>query len=279
MYRSIESKDMRNDLKVFAPLTTEDLQKITPSVFAEAPSEKMSSKYTFVPTIQVVQDMISLGWQIGNAFEVKARKDVGFQKHCVEFFRPDLVIEREGETLYPTVILKNSHNGSSTFEFRVGIYRLVCSNGLVIADTEFGKINLKHLSYSFGELAESMFKFISTIDEVIGNVGRLMEKELTSNEAIEFAEKASKIRLLENQSMSIDQVLGLLEIRRNADKGLNLWKILNRVQENIIKGSYFVTTYNAEKNAMVERKARAIKNFDLDLEYNTKLWNLANAYV
>ena len=265
---------MRKDLRINDPLTLEELQVKTPSAFTNHPHPRMSSRYVFVPTNQVINDMLSLGWQIGNAFEVNSKKEKGFQKHCVEFFRPDLVIERNGETMYPTIILKNSHNGLSGFEFRAGIYRLVCSNGLVVADQEFGKIFIKHIGYNFGTLAETIFGFITNVEEMSNKINQLMETELTEEQAVEFAHRSAEIRMLKGHSMSLDNVLELLEVRRPSDRGLNLWRVLNRVQENIISGSYI--TKNEKGH---ERKARPIKNFELDLEYNQKLWEIASEFV
>ena len=265
---------MRNNLRIENPLTLEELQAKVPSAFATEAHPKMSERYSFVPTIQVVQDMLSLGWQIGNAFEVNARKGIGYQKHCVEFFKTDVTIERDGELLYPTVILKNSHNGLSGFEFRIGIYRLVCSNGLVIADSEFGKLAIKHIGYNFGELAGTMLEFVAKVDEMTQKVEKLMATELPYEKVVEFAEKAVEIRNLGNKAISMDSMLELLEPHRKGDMGNSLWRVMNRVQENLLAGNF--STPNAEGK---ERKARPIKNFELDLDYNTKLWELASEYA
>ena len=265
---------MRGNLRIENPLTLAELQAKVPSAFATEAHPKMSERYSFVPTIQVITDMISLGWEIGNAFEVNARKGIGFQKHCVEFFKKDVTIERDGETLYPTVILKNSHNGLSGFEFRIGIYRMVCSNGLVVADSEFGKLAIKHIGYNFGELAGTMLEFVAKVDEMTQKVERLMTTELSQEKVIEFTERAVEIRNLGNKAISIDSMLELLESHRKGDVGNSLWRVMNRVQENLLAGNF--STPNAKGG---ERKARPIKNFELDLEYNTKLWELASEYA
>lgn len=265
---------MRSNLRINNPLTLEELQAKVSSAFATEAHPKMSDRYSFVPTIQVITDMISLGWEIGNAFEVYARKGIGFQKHCVEFFKKDVTIEKDGETLYPTVILKNSHNGLSGFEFRIGIYRMVCSNGLVIADSEFSKLAIKHIGYNFGELAGTMLEFVAKVDEMTQKVERLMTTELSQEKVIEFTQRAVEIRNLGNKAISIDSMLELLQSHRSGDNGNSLWRVMNRVQENLLAGNF--STPNAKGR---ERKARPIKNFELDLEYNTKLWELASEYA
>jgi hypothetical protein len=54
------------------------------------------------------------------------------------FRNDDVVINGEdGDTVFPQILLTNSHDGKNAFQFQAGLYRLVCSNGLVIADTQF----------------------------------------------------------------------------------------------------------------------------------------------
>ena len=45
-------------------LSIETLQEVAPSVFATSPSPKMSDKYTFVPTIEVIENFDREGWKV-----------------------------------------------------------------------------------------------------------------------------------------------------------------------------------------------------------------------
>ena len=65
----------------------------------------------------------------------------------------------------------------------------------------------------------------------------------------------------------------LLKVDRIEDSGNSLWEVFNRVQEKLINGdcSYTMGTK--------VRKARAIKNFSMDLKINEALWTLAEEYV
>ncbi len=51
-------------------LSIETLQEVAPSVFATSPSPKMSDKYTFVPTIEVVENFDREGWKVYSAKQV-----------------------------------------------------------------------------------------------------------------------------------------------------------------------------------------------------------------
>ena len=73
----------------------EELKEIAPSIFTTKGAEGTSDKYTHIPTDRVIQDMELLGWGVVDAKEVKARQNVGFQKHLVVFRNPDVVINGE----------------------------------------------------------------------------------------------------------------------------------------------------------------------------------------
>ena len=48
-------------------------------------------------------------------------------------------------TVFPQILLTNSHDGKNSFQFQAGLYRLICSNGLVIADTQFEAVKIRHM--------------------------------------------------------------------------------------------------------------------------------------
>ena len=71
-----------------------------------------------------------------------------------------------------------------------------------------------------------------------------------------------------------ETLVDILEPKRDADKGDDLWRTFNVIQEKITKGNF----HAALKGAKV-RKVRAIKSFEKDLEVNKQLFRLATALV
>jgi hypothetical protein len=93
-----------------------------------------------------MDDMAVLGWNVVDAKEIKARKNQGFQKHMLIFANPEIVINgADGDTVFPRILLTNSHDGKNAFTFQAGLFRLVCSNGLVIADEQFSSMKIRHM--------------------------------------------------------------------------------------------------------------------------------------
>jgi len=125
--------------------TIEEIKKIAPSVFTTEKAAHLTDKYIQTPTSRVVEDLMNLGWQVTKAQEVRSKKYKGFQKHIVVFRHPDIQIKgKNGDDAFPQILLTNSHDGKAAFNFRVGIFRLVCSNGLVISDADFNNVSIRH---------------------------------------------------------------------------------------------------------------------------------------
>lgn len=245
----------------------EEIQQMAPSVFTIGKAPHLTEKYVQTPTSRVVEDLMKLGWQVTKAQEIKARKGKGFQKHIVVFRNPDIMIKgKNGDDSYPQILLINSHDGKCAFVFKVGIYRLVCSNGLVIADTEFSNVSIRHINYTFSTLQEKINEMIEKLPGLVKKINLFKSIQLTQDQMNEFAIKAAGLR-----KQTIADTTELLTATREEDKGNDLWTVFNRVQEKIVNGGY---GYGRKS-----RKARSIKNFQQDLKINEQLFELAEAYA
>src|SRR5690606_14626760 len=70
-------------------LSSDDLRRAAPSVFAEHARPGVSSRYTFVSTAQVVALLDAEGWMPVRASEQRVRLEdrIGFQMHEIRFAR------------------------------------------------------------------------------------------------------------------------------------------------------------------------------------------------
>ena len=128
------------DLEKSEFLSKSELREVCPVIFADKASKEVSKHYTHIPTSKVIDDMELLGWKVIDAKSVKARKNStkGYQKHLVVFRNPDVVINgKDGDTVFPQVLLTNSHDGKNAFTFTAGLFRMVCENGLVVSTSKF----------------------------------------------------------------------------------------------------------------------------------------------
>ena len=127
-------------------LSVQDLVRIAPAIQSSRASDKVSKRYTFISSTQVIEDMISLGWNATDAQQKRSKVSNPYGQHKVEFRidKPITVSKSNGmgitdDVIYPQVTFINSHDGKSSFKFYAGLFRLVCSNGLVVPVTIQGK--------------------------------------------------------------------------------------------------------------------------------------------
>jgi len=243
----------------------ENIKVIAPSVFTTEKASHLSDKYVQTPTSRVVEDLMNLGWVVTKVQEVKSRKYKGFQKHLVVFRNPDIMIKGEnGDDSFPQILLTNSHDGKAAFNFRVGIFRLVCSNGLVISDADFNNVSIRHTNYTFESLQTKINEIIAKLPGLVNKINVFKAKTLTEVEMNDFATKASQLRTKKTVN-----IMDVLSATRTEDQGNDLWVVFNRIQEKILGGSY----------TSGGRKARSVKNFQKDIQLNEQLFELAESYL
>jgi hypothetical protein len=243
----------------------EQIKSMAPSVFTTDKAPHLTDKYVQTPTSRVVEDLMSMGWQVTKAQEVKARKGKGYQKHLVVFRHPDITIKgKDGDDAFPQILLTNSHDGKAAFNFRVGIFRLVCSNGLVISDADFNNVSIRHINYTFETLQTKIQEVINKLPGLVHKINLFKSTQLTEAQMADFAQKAAALRTKKTVN-----IMDVLTADRPQDAGNDLWVVFNRIQEKVIGGSYKAGN----------RKARSVKNFQKDIELNEQLFELAESYL
>jgi hypothetical protein len=263
---------MQNELQADIMMSSntyslEQIKAIAPSVFTTEKAPHLTDKYIQTPTSRVVEDLMSMGWQVTKAQEVKARKGKGFQKHMIVFRNPEIMIKgANGDDSFPQILLTNSHDGKAAFNFRVGIFRLVCSNGLVISDADFNNVSIRHINYSFETLQTKIQEVITKLPNLVNKINLFKQTELTDAQMADFAQRAAALRT--KQTINI---MDVLTPERPQDAGNDLWVVFNRIQEKVIGGNY--------KYGGKNRKARSVKNFQKDIELNEQLFELAESYL
>ena len=250
----------------------EELKETTPSIFTKKGSINTSSKYTHIPTNTVIKDLELLGWGVVDAQEVKARKQVGYQKHLVVLRNNDVVINgKDGDTVYPQILLTNSHDGKNSFSFQAGLFRMICENGLVIATKEFESYKIRHMGYDFETLQGVIKDMISNLDLTVESMNKMKATELSEDQTLELAKLMLETRIKDTNNTFNDQsIKDVLIPQRKEDKGFGLWEVFNRVQENIIEGNFEYNTIGGKL-----RQARVIKNFKQDMKVNSKMFEQA----
>ena len=263
------------DIKNMEFLDKSEIKKRANSIFTATGAPGTSEKYAHISTEKIIDDMALLGWGVVDAKQVKARKGIGFQKHLVVFRNPEIVINgSDGDDVFPQILLTNSHDGKNAFTFTAGLFRMVCENGLVISTQEFDNLKIRHYGYDFEELQKVINTMVEKLPLTVDSMNKFKETVLSQDQVLEFAKLALTTRFTEDELKTIKIDLNdLVQPTRPEDAGMNLWSVFNTVQEKLTHGM-FDYQYGVKS-----RKARKIKNFNKDLELNSKLYSIAHNYV
>lgn len=244
----------------------DDLKQTVPAAFSTKASPKMSNKYVFVPTIDIVDKFNQEGWNVYSA------KQVGGGQYGVHELRlRNSELPQVGDSLIEAII-RNSHNGLSTFNVSAGLHRLVCSNGLTVPTSVSDAFSIRHQSFDLGEVKRLTDDFAQRLPVIQNSVNKMKSRELTEGEQVGFVKSATAIRWKEGKAPSTIKIEDILQPLRDGDKGNDMWTTFNVVQEKFVRGG---VQYMAGKRST---SMRELSNIYTRNKVNTQLWELAESY-
>jgi len=266
-------------------LSTDEIREQAPVIFAGGPTREVSERYVYADTPTIINDMDKLGWKVRQVGQRKARKEATtFSPHFLRFANPDYRIKGNGgDYSFPEVVMKNRYDGLGAVEFMAGIFRLVCSNGMVISTQSFGEMKLNHRGYSFEEMRKLVGDRVVSIEEQVAVMNAMKDTSLMKEQQRELAMQGLLIRgqvskKEEGKFRGKVDLLTLDEIltpERKEDTGNDLWNTFNVVQEKMVNGGFHTQLGLTTK----VRKVRAIKSFEQDLTLNKQLFSAATELI
>lgn len=286
MNRSVTTTDPR----AYHALSLDDLRRNAPSVFAENARPGVSSRYTFVSTAQVIDLLQGEGWEpvLARQQRVRLPDRQGFQMHELRFARRDDL----GKSMFdvgdvrPELVLQNAHDGTRAYRIDAGLYRLVCRNGLVVADAHFAHVAIRHFDVSPEKFAAAAQSVASSTPRVLEAVARWQRVQLTEIERDEFVRRAIDLRWEPDDNATRLLVpWKLLRPVRYGDSATDLWTTFNVTQEHLLRGGVDYAGYvPAEPGAIfpthfVRNTTRPVTSLTQAAKLNKALWSLAEEFA
>ncbi|MEG6258793.1 DUF932 domain-containing protein [Enterobacter bugandensis] len=254
-----------NQIRRDRPLTHEELMQHVPSVFGEDKHVSRSEKYTFIPTITLLENLQREGFQPFFACQSRVRDPDRRQytKHMLRLRRAGQI---NGQQV-PEIIILNSHGGESSFQLLPGIFRSVCTNSLVCGQS-FGEIRVPHRGNVVEKVIEGAYEVLGIFDRVEEKRSAMESLVLSPPAQQAFATAALTYRFgEEHQPVTASQIL---TPRRYGDRQDDLWSVFNRCQENLLKGGLPGRSARGKRS-----HTRAVKGIDGDVKLNRALWVMA----
>lgn len=259
------------------PLTMDQLQIAVPSAFATSAHESRSARYAYIPTSDIIAGMMKEGFLPFAAKQSSTRVDgkAAFTKHMIRFRHASERLGLQVGDSVPEIVLVNSHDGSSAYNLMAALFRLVCSNGMMVSDGPTGSVRVPHTGKILDNVIEGSYRVVKESALALETSRAWGRLQLTAPEQKVFAEAARTVRFADSEGLVTTPITAeqLLRPRRSADAGADLWRTMNRVQENVIKGG--VTGYAIENGRRRATTTREIKGIDQDVKLNRALWTLA----
>ena len=256
-------------LRSSTPIADDQLREVAPSIFAEAAHDSRSARYTYIPTSTILDGLRKEGFQPFAVTQTRVR-DEGkrdFTKHMLRLRHASQIADTEANE----IILLNSHDGTSSYQMLAGMFRFVCSNGLVCGNT-VSDVRVPHK----GQIIDNVIEGAYDVLDGFGLVRELRDDmraiSLHPAEAEIFARSALTLKYepdpVKPAPVTESQILAP---RRSADTGTDLWTTFNRVQENLVRGGL------PARNAAGRRtRTREVQGIDQSVKINRALWLLAD---
>lgn len=249
-------------------LTLDSIKSLSPAVL-NTDKHCRSERYKLIPTTSIMEKMQEAGFFPTQALQAK-KNDLG--RHIVRFSHESLLDYDEDR---PEIVLINSHDGRSSYRLMSGIFRFICSNGLIVQDKNFGEYKVRHQGHELDEIIAASLKVVDQTKDVQDVIRGMKSIQLTEKQRLDFARAAAEMRFDyadydEDKLIKIyDNSQVLLTPWRNEDSGNDLWTTYNVIQENCIKGG----------QVMGNRHMRPLQNVRKNVLVNTGLWNYASNLV
>lgn len=259
--------------------TLDELRQHVPAAFATRAALGVSEKYSFVPTDEIITNIMDLGWELQSAKQVGADES---SRHMIRFTNPKLgLMDLVKDKVRPQIILDNSHNRGSSTLIHMGLFRLICTNGLVVAmPGMFTSIKFKHMGVDRTELQRTLSSVAEQYPKIGEHITTMQEISMNQDAREEFAIKAIARRephmfIKDDGTIDVSAVtastnpLEIIKPIRGEDEARNLWNVFNVVQERMIKGGYSRVSGSGRPSSV-----RGIVNATRNIELNKSLWSL-----
>lgn len=249
------------------PLTNEDLENLAPALFTQEPYYEVSDKYHFIPTIDVIEEIRFYGWYPVSVSEANVRDEEkeGFQQHCVRFRHLEDFLNPKENVV--ELLLFNSHDRTKCFSISAGIFRFICANGLVVADSVFESYKIKHLGDRENDVVSAIENITSVKEVLLSKIKYFENIQLSQSEKESFARASIPLRFEDHLEVNHQD---LLIPHRVEDERDDLYTTFNVIQENLIKGNI----EGINKDTKRKFTSREIKSIPTDTSINKQLWEM-----
>src|ERR1700722_2404306 len=245
--------------------------EISSSYLQENRHDKVSPKFKVVTPAVVGEAMVNHGLQLASLSTGKGRHEdkKDFQRTLSRYRGPQI-----SDGVHLDIIYDSKHMGRGCDRILLGVYRMICTNGLFVG-MNFFKFDVRHNGNTYDSLhlgIDAALKMKHQLSQVIANMQGI---ELNPIQQGAMALEACRLLVPEH---GVDVHHRLLVANRVEDRKNDLWTTYNVIQENAMQGrlTYRLPKIENEVTTLRQMSARKIKpNSGKDAGFNQGLFDIA----
>jgi len=255
--------DAEENAMVFSDV--KEMHKRCPSLFAQTPHPRMSERYAFTNTYDIICNMHEKGWRVVSV----QGGEKAYNKVMVRMRHTDYMdVNHHAISYAPELLVLDAHDGSSRIKTLLGAIKFACMNGIIAGDFLYARAYMHYARDLMAQIKLDMEDIDSHIEHLHARVSAMQAHRTTHPERMLLADTAIKKRWGNERDGDFVATVRdkMLRIRRNEDDETDLFTAMNIVQENVLRGggSYVV-------NDRMQR-IRPITQVDRNVHINQALW-------
>lgn len=218
--------------------------------------QRIKQKEFYIPTLDVITKLQDEGWKISGVAEQRG-KNRKITSNYVQLQHPDFAVQNsKGKNeAFTSITLSNSCNGSRPLQMSLGMFRQVCTNGLIKFDQHAETEKIRHIEVNARDLDRFVVSMNSKADKLLTEVNEMKHKGLSIEDMRKLAREAASLRYTNLDEINIDD---LFTVNRVEDESNDLWTVFNRIQENL---------------------THDVKNMNEDIRLNQQLFSLVENFA
>jgi len=275
MPRYAKAMNIARVIKSDHPLSIAEIIDSVPSVAMTYKHPRMSEGYTYIPTREVLNSLLTQGFAPFYAAQqyVKHEANTNFARHLVRLRHQD-TFGKDLEDVNELVLI-NSHDGSSSYQLMAGCFRMICANGL-FAGEGITAVRIPHRGNILDKVLVAANEVSTDFKRVDMHKNAMKHAEISKDKSLELAERAIALRYPKQEDRYIAPN-DLLQPMRYADCDVtkSVWAAYNIIQERLMRGGLRTTTGTSHKRRSYTRAIPPLAGISL----NRNLWSLALEYA
>lgn len=258
------------------------VNSVSTSFIQDAKHESKSDRFKVITPSNIAQTLSDRGFELVNLKTGSARKTEN-KDHQRTIARYRSKVDTGLDGINFDIIADIPHLTGAA-KFYIGLFRLVCSNGLVTQTNQFQFFKVRHSGNSMLEqLDMGINQLVASQNELITMVQSMQNVVLSPDQINLLAKKITEKRLEHVKNVKTIVYQDLVTPRRAVDQANDLFTVFNVIQENMMRKGFAYTLESTSDSGEVKTRymtSRRMSDNSINaVDANILMWNEAREFL